>query len=554
MQDSAQWLLVAISATLLSCIAAWAVARRYRRRMQQLMRAPAGVPLPTSRVPAPPATPAPHPSPSLRAARALSLADNRTAGLRLSALLVVTACLVSVSAAVLFCLLELPDDPFRLMRIVPIALLKLWPLVLVLALVWRWSRTRLLTTLALWLAATFAVLLALAWWRELDIGPALLARMLADEVGLPLALIGPMFLGSATRVIAPWLFLPFALLVGSSMLGLQAMQAIAQGRVAQAPAWAALLDPWLGWLPVPAVFAAFVFLPWLVAWWPARMLGRALGRAYARKRLSDLLVMFTAVWGIALTDKVIASVDEAGAAALAMYLTLAWIPAALLLAAALRRDPDRPPTLLVLRVFQQDALAQSLFDDVVERWRLSGNTVLIAGTDLADRTLDADDIFRFLDGRLAERFVGSASDLQRRLAEFDLAPDLDGRYRVNECYCHDTTWRDALRALVQRSDVVLMDLRGFQAHNAGCRYELDTLTQVERDLHVVVLTDGRTDRAAAQQAVAPGRPQRFTWIDAQAFDARTRRQILGGLFAGLGARVDAGPARPGDTTSSGAAG
>jgi hypothetical protein len=48
-----------------------------------------------------------------------------------------------------------------------------------------------------------------------------------------------------------------------------------------------------------------------------------------------------------------------------------------------------------------------MFDRVIERWRLTGNTVLIAGTDLISRTLDPDDLFTFLNGRLGERFIAS---------------------------------------------------------------------------------------------------------------------------------------------------
>lgn len=59
------------------------------------------------------------------------------------------------------------------------------------------------------------------------------------------------------------------------------------------------------------------------------------------------------------------------------------------------------------------------------------------------------------------------------------------------------------------SDVVLMDLRGFQVNNAGCRYELTTLARAARELRVVVLTDSRTDRAAAQEAIASGRRDRY---------------------------------------------
>jgi hypothetical protein len=107
--------------------------------------------------------------------------------------------------------------------------------------------------------------------------------------------------------------------------------------------------------------------------------------------------------------------------------------------------------------------------------------------------------------------------------------DVDGRYRVNKCYCHDTTWQDALQALVRYSDAVLMDLRGFKAHNAGCRYEFLTLAQASRPLRVVVLTG--TDREAAEEEVALGRRERFTWIEAFRFDASKRRQVLKSLFA-----------------------
>ena len=69
----------------------------------------------------------------------------------------------------------------------------------------------------------------------------------------------------------------------------------------------------------------------------------------------------------------------------------------------------------MLRVFQHDVIVQHLFDDVIERWRLSGNTAL-PGTDLLDRTLNPDDIFTFLDGRLARRFIWRPEEIPVRLA------------------------------------------------------------------------------------------------------------------------------------------
>jgi hypothetical protein len=92
---------------------------------------------------------------------------------------------------------------------------------------------------------------------------------------------------------------------------------------------------------------------------------------YSRKWLSDLLVVLTGVWAFALTDRALTLSTTAGAEAFAMYVPLLWIPAFMWLARRGRR-PGRVPTLLVLRVFQRDEEARSLFDHVVERWRLSG--------------------------------------------------------------------------------------------------------------------------------------------------------------------------------------
>ncbi|MGB8437513.1 MAG: hypothetical protein WCE38_24985 [Burkholderiales bacterium] len=162
--------------------------------------------------------------------------------------------------------------------------------------------------------------------------------------------------------------------------------------------------------------------------------------------------------------------------------------------------------------------------------------MLIAGIDLVLRTLDADDIFTFIDGRLATRFIRSPANVTPRLVEFDMTPDLEGRYRVNECYCHDTTWQQALAALVQRSDVILMDLRSFTAHNEGCRYELGVISRTATIARTVVLTEGDTDSAAAQAAIAGAPPGRFVWLDTSRIDRATQRVVLESLFV---ARADA---------------
>ena len=76
----------------------------------------------------------------------------------------------------------------------------------------------------------------------------------------------------------------------------------------------------------------------------------------------------------------------------------------------------------------------------------------------------------------------------------------------------------------------MMDLRGFQAHNSGCRYELSTLAQASRELRILVLIDSRTDREAAREAIA-GAPERFTFVEAPHFKSSEHREVLTRLFA-----------------------
>jgi hypothetical protein len=185
----------------------------------------------------------------------------------------------------------------------------------------------------------------------------------------------------------------------------------------------------------------------------------------------------------------------------------------------------------VLRVFHQDAHVGALFDDVIERWRAVGQTVLIAGTDVVGQTLDAADLFDHLDGRLVERFVRRAEDVPQRLAAFDWQPDAERRWRVNECYCHDSSWQAALDALVLRADVVLMDLRGFQAHNAGCRFELGVIAAAAQVRRIVVLTDPSTELALAKADAAAGAPGRFVWVELPAGASRrvAARRVIAAL-------------------------
>jgi hypothetical protein len=325
------------------------------------------------------------------------------------------------------------------------------------------------------------------------------------------------------RAVAPYLLPIFLMLAASSVLTLQVM---ASG-VQDPPGWVIRLVGAIGVWPAITVMAV---APWLLLAWPAWAIARTLARAYRAKRFSDLWYLLAAYWLVALGASALTALEAVGWMALTQFIPWLWIPLAAWGLRGWLAPHGAPPTLLVLRVFQQDVGVQTLFDRVVERWRLSGNTVLIAGTDLLSRTIDPDDVFTFLNGRLADRFVANEAQVAERLRDFDLAPDPDGRYRVNECYCYDSTWQQALAALVAQADVVLMDLRGFQARNQGCRYELGVLATASHLQRVVLLFDASTDRSTALADLAGAPAGRVVWVEAGRLEQRRVAQIVGALL------------------------
>ena len=499
-------------AVLLSLLGAWWVARRYRVAMRRLMSAPAA--------PSAPAAGAAIPEPAqLPEALPVTARDNRRAGYRLALLLLALSALISLSSAAIQLHVVMAEKVFSANRLLTLAFIQLWPVIPALGLLWRWSRARVSGALVLWFMVCFPLVL----WRSVESRPWEVLGYLAFEIGPPMLLAAVVCLGGATRAIAPWLLLPMIGLVWASLTGLDMIALM----LPHPPGWFMTLTGWLG---AHAVMVLFALLPWLLAWWPLKQLGRALAHAYTRKLLSELMVLFTALWGISLLAKALMAASGMGLGGAILLLPLAWIPALMSVSARLHERAGRAPTLLVLRVFQHDERIQALFDHVVERWRLTGNTVLIAGTDLLERTMDAGDIFTFIDGRLAERFIHRPADVAPRLAAFDLAPDAEGRYRINECYCHDSTWQQALEALVRRSDVALMDLRSFKARNEGCRHELGVLARAEHMARVVVLTDGDTELASARAATEGAPAGRFLWLDTTRIDRAKRREVLRSLF------------------------
>ncbi|WP_439520325.1 hypothetical protein [Hydrogenophaga sp.] len=492
----------------LTALASWGVSGLYRRRMLALMgSAPppdasqAGG-LPEGSGLAPP-----------RAPVQLHRRDSRHAQVRQLAVLTGLSLVIGLSQSVLALFFIYGDGLLSFSRALTLGLVYAWPIALTWGLMRRWPWWGTLVAIVLYLLA----MLALVTWRS--VSPQPLTASLAWLGGLVLIPVTVTLLIGASgriRAVAPYLLPIFLLLAGSSVIALQLMVL----GVNDPPNWLVALVGGIGAWPAIVLLA---LAPWMLLAWPAWAMARTLARAYRDKRFSDLWYLLAAYWLVVLAATALPALQGVGLIALTQLLPWLWIPLAGWALRGWLAPRHAPPTLLVLRVFQQDATVQALFDRVVERWRLGGNTVLIAGTDLLSRTLDPDDLFTFLNGRLATRFIGSEAQLAERLRGFDLAPDPDGRYRVNECYCFDSTWKAALAALVQCSDVVLMDLRGFHAGKLGCRHELRVLAGADHLQRVVLLHDGSTRRAVAEEDVAGAPPGRFVWV-------RTLGEVVEALY------------------------
>ena len=396
-----------------------------------------------------------------------------------------------------------------------------WPVVLVLNLAWGPDRRWQVATIAL-----YSLVLALVGLGVTSSGVQPLA---VGGITLP-AFVQPLFLWLITA--APGVFLLVFLNRRIRSIG---PLLLVMMLIAVAGAQAAFLAMYLEavqslmvelslatGIGVGAVFFAVqaagfvVFL--LPGWWAAAWLRRR----YEAKRISDQMITFDAVWLLMSLIDCSALASERGAfgwagllafAAYRLVVTLGLKP---LHRAALARPPAR---LLLLRVFGAQRQSERLFDLLGARWRYRGSLQLIAGTDLATTTLEPHEFLDFLSGRLARNFIHGPADLERRLAELDLAPDPDGRFRVNELFCDGGSWQQAVARLMAGSDLVVMDLRGFSHQNRGCLFELQALIDSVPVERLILLIGGPGDFDPLRQTL------RALWQEMRASSPNARPEV-----------------------------
>ena len=370
-----------------------------------------------------------------------------------------------------------------------------WPAVLTVNLVAASSRRATLTTGVLYLAALLGIgLFALARSSTLGIGQLGTLWIITNAPATVLLLA---FLNRRVRAVGP-LVLTFMVV---AVLGANVTLSVAgsdEGRLRSIVEVSSALGlgavgTFLALLVVG--FVAFGLVGWvLLAWIRVR---------YQAKRLTDQSIMLDAIWLLFGVTQSVGFVFEgaiwilSGLVAFGAYTLVVGVGFA-----ALRRErvsDKRGPRLLLLRVFSLGKRSERLFDALATHWRYVGSLQLIAGPDLATSTVEPHEFLDFVSGRLARRFIDAPEALDRRLAEMDLTPDHDGRFRVTDFFCHADSWKMVLSRLVRDSDAVLMDLRGFSAHNAGCVYEVSELINVAPLRSVVFAIDETTDLPFLEQ-------------------------------------------------------
>ena len=233
---------------------------------------------------------------------------------------------------------------------------------------------------------------------------------------------------------------------------------------------------------------------------------RGLGRLYLWHLISDQSVLIDSLWFLFALTGVVDFAFFGGfwflapLGAFAIYKLIAVLGFALFG----ERPAGADPKLLLLRVFSLGKRSARLFNAFGRLWRHVGLIRLIAGPDLATSTVEPHEFLDFLSGKLDRRFISGPDTLARRLSETEQRRDFDGRYRVDDFFCHDDTWQMVLKRLARGSDAVLMDLRGFLPDNQGCVFEINELLNVMPLDRMVFVIDATTDLAFLRETFATG--------------------------------------------------
>jgi hypothetical protein len=341
----------------------------------------------------------------------------------------------------------------------------------------RWT----LTAVAVYFAAIIAVSVA----GRSDVGNALLGWVFFN--GLPTAVVAAFF-SRAFRAIG-------VLVLGVMMLAITGSQALLGTLESDAAARLAVeLGSLVGIEDAVAIFVLVPLVGFVVTaaagWWVLLRLGRW----YARHGFSDHMLLLGSMCFVFCLDYVSAATGgDLGALAIGVGVFGVLAIGTLWVYHSFIHRSDRVTRLLLLRVFDKGTGKAGLLDAVAARWRHIGPVRLIGAPDLATATIEPDEFLAFTSGHLRRLFIGDGATLEERLAGLEPVPDPDGRYRVEEFFCFDTTWKATVASLLTHSDLVLMDVRGLNAARLGATHELELLGHEGAFARTLLMVDEHTD-------------------------------------------------------------
>ena len=352
---------------------------------------------------------------------------------------------------------------------------------------------------------------AIAWWIVVAGSIALAAGLAMSGQGLIAALVVPLiltllglmltaFLRPSVRGAGPPLVA--AMIVAFLVFSAFSMIAVAlDDGNSDESTWAEILT-------AIALLLAVSALSLWVGW---RMLLR-ISRRYVHKRFSELQLALGSYWGVltlfilsavmllAFEEKTGAALEWVGLAVVILWLVWRVTQRLALLWAVRRAAPPRAP-LLLLRVFKPSSRSEAFIDRFLARWRFAAPVWMIAGPDLAGALMEPDEFFAYLRRKLADRFISDAAQIPEKIAALDGGRDPDGRFRVSELFCANTTWQPTVLAMIERAGGILLDLREYSTSRAGTRYELQELLRRAPLERVLFLTDEAGDAPQLRAAI-----------------------------------------------------
>lgn len=314
----------------------------------------------------------------------------------------------------------------------------------------------------------------------------------ADAVVLAMWLTGALQAPLVSRSLRA-LFVPLCVLSLGVLLGLQSIRwSFVPGQCAT------LNDPrYVSLAAASSIGPLLGLMAFGLCIWLALLALRGLDRLWARGYVSDISLVTLAGW--CFTAALFgAYLDAQGTAPAWLWVgTLLWLLAALGSYLLVLRSLPAPravaPRLLVLRVFSDNPSTDDFIDAVQTRWRYAGPVLQIAGPDLAKLNVNPRSFLSFVSMSTHELFLPESPAGRDLLDDLDFAPDREGRFRVNEVFCFDSAWRSTVRQLIEFSDAVLLDLRGFERRREGTAYEIELLANGAHLGKVVAVGDAKTD-------------------------------------------------------------